>query len=219
MNKLVINAYANTNGGSPFKYFALQLNPVSISVQKSTDNLKETKDAEGKSKSSSTATFQPAKISFKFTLDDTGVIQDNVDGRNIKDCIKKLELICVTPNNETHKNPYVHMTWGNTFLNFNYGQVTGLKYDYTFFDRDGNPLRAVVNLEVTEVENKFNDRSHRSPDITRMPLVKDKSNLVGISLDYYDDKSYYISIAQYNNMASLRDLKSGNQIVLPPVKK
>ncbi len=218
MNKLVINAYANTDGGSPFKYFALQLNPVSISVTKSTDNLKETKDAEGKSKSSSTATFQPAKISFTFTLDNTGVIQDKVNG-NIKDCIKDLEKVSVTPNNETHKNPYVHMTWGNTFLNFNYGQVTALKYDYTFFDRDGNPLRAVVNLEVTEVENPFNDRSHRSPDITRMPVIKDKSNLVGISLDYYDDKSYYISIAEYNNMVSLRDLKSGSQIILPPLKK
>ena len=94
MNKLVINAYTDTNGGTPFKHFALQLNPISISVQKSTDNLKD-KDAEGKSKSSSTATFQPAKISFKFTLDDTGVIQDKVDGRNIKDCIQKLELVSV----------------------------------------------------------------------------------------------------------------------------
>jgi len=49
MNKLVINAYTDTDGGVPFKNFALQLNPVSISVTKSTDNLKESKDADGKS--------------------------------------------------------------------------------------------------------------------------------------------------------------------------
>ena len=62
MNKLVINAYANTNGGSPFEHFSLQLNPISISVTKSTDNLKESKDADGSSKSASTATFGQPKL-------------------------------------------------------------------------------------------------------------------------------------------------------------
>ena len=219
MNKLVINAYSDTNGGSPFENFVLQLNPVSISATKSTDNLKESKDADGNSKSANSATFQPAKITFKFTLDNSGVVNHPIDGYNIKDCIDKLQKICVTPNNETHKNPFVHMTWGNTFFNYNYGQVTALKYDYTFFDRDGNALRALVNLTVTEVDNPFNDRTHRSPDITRIPTVKDKDNLVGISLDYYDKKDYYIKIAELNNMVSVRDLKSGSQIILPPLKK
>lgn len=219
MNKLVINAYTDTDGGVPFQNFALQLNPVSISVTKSTDNLKESKDADGKSKSTTTATFQPAKITFKFTLDNTGVVDNSIDGHNIKDCINKLQTICVTPNDETHKNPYVHLTWGNTFTNFNYGQVTALKYDYTFFDRNGDALRAVVTLTVTEVDNPFSDRTFRSPDITRMPLIKDKDNLVKFSLDHYDDKFYYIKIAEANGLASVRELKNGNQLILPPLKK
>lgn len=219
MNKLVINAYSDTNGGSPFENFVLQLNPVSISVTKSTDNLPSSTDADGSTTSSSAATFQPAKITFKFTIDNTGVVNHPIDGRNIKDCINKLQNICVTPNDETHKNPYVHMTWGDTFINYNYGQVTAFKYNYTFFDRDGNPLRALVTLTVTEVDNPFNDRTHRSPDITRMPTVKDKDSLVGLSLHYYDNKEYYIKIAELNNLVSIRDLKSGSQIILPPITK
>ena len=111
------------------------------------------------------------------------------------------------------------MTWGDTFINYNYGQVTAFKYNYTFFDRDGNPLRALVTLTVTEVDNPFNDRTHRSPDITRMQTIKDKDNLVGLSLHYYDNKEYYIKIAELNNLVSIRDLKSGSQIILPPITK
>ena len=80
MNKLVINAYSDTNGGSPFENFVLQLNPVSISVTKSTDNLPSSTDADGSTTSSSAATFQPAKITFKFTIDNTGVV--NLDSTN-----------------------------------------------------------------------------------------------------------------------------------------
>ena len=219
MNKLVINAYANTNGGSPFEHFSLQLNPISISVTKSTDNLKESKDADGSSKSASTATFQPAKITFKFTLDNTGVVDYPIDESSIKDCIDKLQRICVVPNSSTHKNPYVHLTWGKTFTNYNYGQVTALKYDYTFFDRNGNPLRALVTMTVTEVENPFNGRDFQSPDITKIPIIRDKDNLVKLSIDHYEDKNYYLKIAEANNLASVRDLINGKQIILPPLKK
>ncbi len=219
MNKLVINAYESPDGSASFLNFSLQLNPVSIKITKSTDNLKQSKDADGKSTSASTATFQPAKITLKFTLDDTGVVDSSIDGDSIKECISKLETICVTPNDETHKNPYVHLTWGNTFTDFNYAQVTALEYDYTFFDRNGDPLRSVVSLTVTEVEDKFAGRTFNSPDITRMPVINDKDNLVKFSLDQYDNKNYYIKIAEINQLASIRDLKNGNQLILPPLKK
>ena len=69
------------------------------------------------------------------------------------------------------------------------------------------------------MDNPFSDRTFRSPDITRMPLIKDKDNLVKFSLDHYDDKFYYIKIAEANGLASVRELKNGNQLILPPLKK
>ena len=52
-----------------------------------------------------------------------------------------------------------------------------------------------------------------------MPVIKDKDNIVKLSTDSYDDKKYYIRIAEINNLPSLRELKKGSSIVLPPIKK
>jgi hypothetical protein len=52
-----------------------------------------------------------------------------------------------------------------------------------------------------------------------MPVIKDKDNIIKLSEDSYDDKKYYIRIAEINNLASLRDLKKGSSIFLPPIEK
>ena len=224
MSDLTIYAYKSWNrSGRRIGSFKLQLNPIHISVQKSTDNLKDdNKDASGETKTSNTSKFQPAKITFKFTLDNTGVVAKSINNKSkyysITDSINDLQKCTVNPDRSTHKNPYVHMTWGNTFLDFNYGQVTALKYDYTFFDRKGNPLRAEVTMTVTEIEHNYN-RKFQSPDITKMPTINDKDNLVKYSIDHYDDKKYYIRIAEYNNLPSVRALVNGKKIILPPLKK
>ena len=128
-----------------------------------------------------------------------------------------LEELTVVPNNETHQNPYVYLYWGNTFQDSYFGQVTALKYDYNFFSISGTPLRAAITLTITEV-NAIIDRTFQSPDITKMPLIKDKDNIVKLSLDSYDDKKYYIRIAEVNNLASVRDLKKGSSVFLPPIE-
>jgi hypothetical protein len=87
-----------------------------------------------------------------------------------------------------------------------------------FFSISGNPLRALVTLTITEV-NATIDRTFQSPDITKIPVIKDKDNIVKISKDSYDDQKYYIRIAEINNLSSVRELKKGSSIVLPPIKK
>ena len=79
-------------------------------------------------------------------------------------------------------------------------------------------MRAIVTLTITEV-NAIIDRTFQSPDITKMPVIKDKDNIVKLSIDSYDDKKYYIRIAEINNLSSIRDLKKGSSVLLPPIKK
>jgi len=136
----------------------------------------------------------------------------------IANSINILETLTIIPNNETHQNPYVYLYWGETFQDSYYGQVTALKYDYNFFDISGNPLRALITLTITEV-NAIMDRSFQSPDITKIPMIKDKDNIIKFSEDSYDDKKYYIRIAEINNLSSLRNLKKGSSIFLPPIEK
>ena len=66
-----------------------------------------------------------------------------------------LEKYTIIPDNESHQNPYVYLQWGKTFESTYFGQVSALKYDYTFFDLDGNPLRVEVTMSITEVDSSF----------------------------------------------------------------
>jgi hypothetical protein len=74
-------------------------------------------------------------------------------------------------------------------------------------------------MKIKEGEGWKLNRNFQSPDITKTPLIKDKDTLVKVSIDNYDDKNYYLRIAEYNNLVSIRDMKNGNKIILPPLRK
>ena len=219
VSKLKIVAYKDTTSSKRIGEFVMQLNPIDISVVRSVDPPKDSSNSDGSPASSQTETFRPAKYTFKFTLDNTGAISLSLPNKSgVAESVKMLEELTVVPNNETHQNPYVYLYWGNTFQDSYFGQVTALKYDYNFFSISGTPLRAAITLTITEV-NATIDRTFQSPDITKMPLIKDKDNIIKLSLDSYDDKKYYIRIAEVNNLASIRDLKKGRSVFLPPIEK
>ncbi len=220
-SNLKLVAYRDTSGSS-LGSFELQLNPTKITVTRSTDNTKEDTDSDGNPVTKDASTFQPAKYTIKFTLDDSGAIDHlKLPGNNISESMQILEKYTIIPDNESHQNPYVYLQWGKTFESTYFGQVSALKYDYTFFDLDGNPLRVEVTMSITEVDSSFdsNLRNFNSPDITRIPTIKDKDNLVKFSIESYDDKKYYIRIAELNNLSSVRDLENGKKLFLPPLKK
>lgn len=220
VSKLKIVGYKDTTSSSKLGEFEVQLNPVDISVVRSVDKPKDELNSDGVPSSQQTEIFRPAKFTFKFTIDNSGAI--NIDlpkkATSISESIKVLEELTIIPDNTTHKQPYVVLYWGNTFQDSYFGRVTALKYDYNFFDMFGDPLRANITLTITE-ENAVFDRSFQSPDITKLIEVKDKDNIVKFSLDSYDDKKYYIRIAEINNLSSLRGLKNGSSILLPPIEK
>ena len=219
VSKLKIVAYKDTTSTERLGEYIMQLNPIDISVVRTVEAPAESSSSDGSSATAQTETFRPAKYTFKFTLDDTGAISLNLpNSSGVADSISMLEQLTVVPNDETHQNPYVYLYWGNTFKDSYFGQVTALKYDYNFFNISGNPLRAIVTLTITEV-NAIIDRTFQSPDITKMPVIKDKDNIVKLSIDSYDDKKYYIRIAEINNLSSIRDLKKGSSVLLPPIKK
>ena len=40
-----------------------------------------------------------------------------------------------------------------------------------------------------------------------------------IAQEYYNDKNYYLKVAEYNNLSSFRKLKTGSNLEFPPIKK
>lgn len=202
--------------------YRLQLNPseISINVGQKEDSKTSDSEANGSEISSRAPIFLQRTLDFNFIIDNTGAVPNKPDGMglfgDLIDSINSLEEITVNPVASTHRPPFVRVSWGLGNISF-FGIVTTFKYNYTFFNAYGTPLRANITMQVQDFDNE-GVSLFQSPDITKMPLIIEGDNIVKLSEKYYDDKNYYIKLADFNNLSSLRAIKNGTLLEIPPIK-
>ena len=221
--QLVITGYKNIKFSERIGTYELQLNPSEIKIKIgdiSSDGIKD-KGAGGNEISSKPPIYRQRTLDIIFTIDNTGAVPNKPDGMgffgsgNLLDSIKTLEKIAIDEVHSEHRPPYVRISWGPDFSFL--GSVSSYNYDYTFFNADGTPLRANITLKIVDFDT--NEKPlNQSPDITKMPIIKDGDTIVKLSEEYYDDKKYYIKLAEFNGLSSIRSLKNGNQLEIPPIK-
>ena len=205
----------------PIGTYQLQLNPEDISFNIPELAAQPSKDACGNEPASdSTSDLFRKTLSLNFTLDNTGALPSPpfgcmVPGTPVSVSTLLLEKICVTPVLRSHKKPTVRAVWGAGAITL-YGDVSDFNYKYTLFNNIGLPLRAEVSLTIKE-EPSIISRLFQSPDISRSPMVKSGDTLVNFCEDFYEDKNYYLKIAEYNNLSSFRKLKEGSVLQFPPI--
>tara|TARA_B110000305_G_C19458489_1_gene652551 strand:+ start:1252 stop:1941 length:690 start_codon:yes stop_codon:yes gene_type:complete len=221
INSLVIDSYQTPSLERYLGRYTAQLNPseLSVSVGPIQEARDEDYDAKGTVVTSKSPLGLQRTLSFDFILDYTGAIPHAPDGisrrkRDLTHSIKKLEKLTVHPDYDTHRPPFVRLTYGTYRIK---GEAKNFSYKYTYFNGKGEPLRAKVSMSI----NNFSSDGtlFQSPDITKMPTVKEGDSIVKLSEEYYDDKKYYIKLANFNKMSSLRSLKKGSQFEIPPINK
>jgi hypothetical protein len=213
---LSIDGYRIPDFTDALDNFFLQLYPaeLSLSVGQKEGKLKEDKAVDGSILKSISPSWIQESLKLSFTIDNTGVVPIKIQEASIVDSIEKLKNITVVPDPEIHRPPFVKVSWGGGVSIK--GTVSNFSYVYTFFDFSGAPLRANVSMNIEEYSE--NQRLFQSPDITKMPIVKGGDTIVKLSEKYYNDKKYYLQLAEFNNLSSLRNLKLGAQIEIPPIK-
>lgn len=229
--KLTIKAYEKFENGALnalIGTYEVQLNPSQVSFSLAEDDY--SRDAAFSATGGALETRRPAffreVVGFSFILDQTGAIPNEADGVaagsaggavGLKASIDKLKKTTIQPLRSTHAPPFVLVLWGDISLQ---GIVTGFSVDFTYFNINGNPLRAVIRMSVTEVVDSVSESAKfQSPDITRMPIIRAGDTLPGLCQDFYDSPLYYIRIAQANKLSSFRRLRPGERLVFPPLEK
>lgn len=227
-NSVTITGYkegSSSNSTAKIGEYKLQLNPSDLKFTVGQKEGKKTEDVEanGGIISSKAPISLQRELDLSFTIDNTGVVPNDPDvkgysssGGDIVNSIKTLEEITVEPVASTHRPPFVRIVWGKGSVSI-YGIVKTFSYVYTFFDSYGVPLRATVNMQIQDLGGGDNSL-FQSPDITKMPIVKDGDTIVKLSEEYYDNKKYYIKLAEFNNLSSLRNLKHGSLLEVPPIR-
>ncbi len=193
--------------------FIAQFNPESFSIDTQYDwGPEETthgdKGGEAKFKSVNQRTF-----SMDFLLDGTGASGFPME---VKVGLKLFEATVQFSGN-LHRPNYLVVHWGLFLVTCVLESYT---VNYKLFRPDGSPLRAVISASFKEhIANEKNEliKNLLSPDLTHFHSVNDGEHLTWLSQKTYKNPNYYYQIAESNNLNNLRQLKTGQELLLYPI--
>ncbi len=162
---------------------------------------------------------RPEKLVLKeLVLDGTGVVKpSNKMPVSVKAQIERLKNVIYTYDGDKHEAPIVQIKWGALLF---YSRAESLKFDYTLFTPNGEPLRAKVTLTLIEYESNeqiIKEANISSPDLTHLIEVKAGDTLPLLCYQIYQNSAYYPEVARANNLTHFRDLKPGMRLLFPPL--
>jgi nucleoid-associated protein YgaU len=134
----------------------------------------------------------------------------------VYDKVSKLER-AVHVDGTKHHPAMVTLHWGK--LHFR-GYITSFSAEYTMFSMEGKPIRARVNLTITEyVEPNVDSRKSpfESPDRTKSKVIVEGMSLWNIAYEEYGDCEKWRVIAKENHIMDPKELTPGTIIVIPAV--
>lgn len=151
-------------------------------------------------------------------VDGTGIVSLG-NYQSVDAYIKAFTDVVYKFNGSIHQANFLMVTWGS--LNY-IGVCKSFKVKYTMFKPDGSALRAFIDLVVgssIDLKNKSKKAEKESPDLTHYRTVKAGDTLPLMTYRIYGDSSYYLQVAQINNLKSIFAIKPGDKIYFPPLKK
>lgn len=163
--------------------------------------------------------YLPEKLSFGFTVDTTGVVEDTKDTDQAYIKIKEVEEILYAYNEEGHRPSYIVIAYGELIFK---GQLASMKVDYTLFNNEGIPLRANVELSFSGFRGNEEDKkkySKLSPDMSRLIIFKENDTLANLCYLIYGNSRLVAQVARFNNLNGFRDIPVGTELLFPPLKK
>jgi len=119
----------------------------------------------------------------------------------------------------THTPNYVQINWGAYQFR---GIVQDTTVNYKLFNSAGLPIRATVSSSFVESLSRREqavEAGRESADLTHKRIVKAGDTLPLMAKRIYGDPSFYMEIARVNNLKNFRELKVGQELILPPIKK
>jgi hypothetical protein len=164
------------------------------------------------------AGMEPTDFDIDLLVDGTGIVP--IPGNLTVDAyIKKLKDLVYTYQGNMHRPNFLKITWGTVVFT---GVCKKITVTYKLFNPDGSALRADVKLFLTETKSfadKILQAQKSSPDLTHVRTVLAGDTLPLMTYRIYGDSSYYMEVARINSLSSIHDIKPGDQIYFPPLKK
>jgi hypothetical protein len=121
-------------------------------------------------------------------------------------------------DSDLHAPPICLFIWGSFIFQCIIERVTK---KFTMFLPEGIPVRATLNVtlkEYTDIETQLKETSFQSADRTKVWHVKQGDTLWLIAAKEYGNPALWRRIADENKIYNPRLLKSGMNLVIPPLE-
>lgn len=219
VSKLKIYSYTDANREISDGNMEVLVNPESYS-QKITVQFSEKQAPGTTGKMPKFSKIEPQKLDFELLFDATGVINGVADNQNgVEAELTRFKELVLEYKGDTHRPRFLCIYWGT--LRFECC-LENLDITYKLFRADGLPLRAMVKAgfigSIGEIKRLAKERA-TSPDLTHIRTVMAGDTLPLMAFRIYGDAKYYIEVARANNLDSFRNLRTGMQLVFPPIAK
>lgn len=207
----VSGGVATVNDDTPFEVLINPEEYSHISTNKYIEN-----KAPGPNGDKKFVKSEPDRIEFKeIVLDGTGVVHGTTS--TVLQQVALLRKVAYTYDGSEHEPPVVEVSWGPMLFK---ARLEKLDVKYTLFKPSGEPLRARVTLKFTAFttnEEVFRAASMESPDLTHLVEVRAGDTLPMLCHKIYKDSSYYLAVAEFNQLRSFRQLAPGQLLRFPPL--
>lgn len=165
----------------------------------------------------------PQTLKIKIIIDGTGVNELGSAGPPPADKVhkevKKFLKLAGDMDGEIHQPRYLTLTWGELIFKC---RLASVQVNYSLFNNAGIPLRAELDSEFSsdaETSARLKTENKSSPDLTHNRMVKSGDQLPLMCESIYGSAKYYLRVAKINRLRNFRDLKPGQALFFPPLKK
>lgn len=155
-------------------------------------------------------------LQLELLADGTGVIPMTM---TVDAYVEAVKNIAYDYQGTVHRPNYLKISWGNlTYICV----CEKISVKYTLFNSSGQALRAVITLTLQEsiaFATKIMEAQTSSPDLTHIRTVMAGDTLPLMTYRIYGDPAFYVEVARVNGLNSIHDIRPGDEIYFPPLKK
>jgi hypothetical protein len=216
LTKLTIEAYQEEDySGQAVDSFELMFNPENYQRKYEV----EYNERQGSGDTASPQVFgkiKPQDYRFEFVLDGTGVAGPKVE---VSEKVEHFLEVTGKNDGDIHRPRYLKLFWGKLLVKC---VLKSAEITYNLFKPDGTPLRAKVQMNVSEnVEDTLRvaEAGNNSPDLTHLRMIKEGDTLPLMASRIYESPAYYLQLAEFNGLTNFRRLRAGQELLFPPLKQ
>ncbi|MEU6280110.1 LysM peptidoglycan-binding domain-containing protein [Streptomyces sp. NPDC047028] len=207
----------STTPGALMKTFKFEYNPAQLQLSRRAQWGVTPVKAERKGPTPEFMGVEPTEMSLEIFLDRS----DDPDSNDVMKMVESLLLCLEVTSTSIAANkpspPWVVFQWGSFSTARFTAYVSSLSSTYSLFGTSGMPIRAAVQLQLTEIPSRTAGQNPTSGALTaqRVHRVVAGDSLQSLAWREYGDANAWRTIAEANGIDNPAHVFPGTQLILP----